>query len=229
MEKVPSHEFSISLKKQVKSKRRAKNSSQDSHGFTRRLYVSQPLLLPFSRRSHCSSLLQNFLKNTDGRSGFTVPAFFCGIGSASKSGVLIKGSNFVEVLSKAKIAVFDKTGTLTKGIFDVAQVNPTNGFTNDSLLAIATHAESYSNHPISKSLKKAHHCVLCDALKILEPEEISGFGIRAVLEGKAVLAGNAKLMKEKNVTAFEETTNDRKLVGTIVHVAVDGIYAGSRK
>ncbi len=154
-------------------------------------------------------------------------AFFCGIGSASKSGVLIKGSNFVEVLSKAKIAVFDKTGTLTKGIFDVAQVNPANGFTNDSLLAIATHAESYSNHPISKSLKKAHHCVLCDALKILEPEEISGFGIRAVVDGKTVLAGNAKLMKEKNVTGFEEITNDRKLVGTIVHVAVDGLYAGN--
>ena len=154
-------------------------------------------------------------------------AFFCGIGSASSSGVLIKGSNFVEVLSKAKIAVFDKTGTLTKGIFDVAQVNPANGFTNDSLLAIATHAESYSNHPISKSLKKAHHCVLCDALKILEPEEISGFGIRAVVEGKTVLAGNAKLMKEKNVTGFENYTNDRKLVGTIVHVAVDGVYAGN--
>ena len=154
-------------------------------------------------------------------------AFFCGIGSASKSGVLIKGSNFVEVLSKAKIAVFDKTGTLTKGIFDVAQVNPTNEFTNDSLLAIATHAESYSNHPISKSLKKAHHCVLCDALKILEPEEISGFGIRAVVDGKTVLAGNAKLMKEKNVTGFEDYTNDRKLVGTIVHVAVDGLYAGN--
>ena len=154
-------------------------------------------------------------------------AFFCGIGAASSSGVLIKGSNFVEVLSKAKIAVFDKTGTLTKGIFDVAQVNPVNGFTNDTLLAIATHAESYSNHPISKSLKKAHHCVLCDALKILEPEEISGFGIRAVVEGKIVLAGNAKLMKEKNVSGFEENTDDRKLVGTIVHVAVDGVYAGN--
>ena len=154
-------------------------------------------------------------------------AFFCGIGAASSSGVLIKGSNFVEVLSKAKIAVFDKTGTLTKGIFDVAQVNPVNGFTSDTLLAIATHAESYSNHPISKSLKKAHHCVLCDALKILEPEEISGFGIRAVVEGKIVLAGNAKLMKEKNVSGFEENTNDRKLVGTIVHVAVDGVYAGN--
>ena len=149
-------------------------------------------------------------------------AFFCGIGSASKSGVLIKGSNFVEVLSKAKIAVFDKTGTLTKGIFDVAQVNPANGFTNDSLLAIATHAESYSNHPISKSLKKAHHCVLCDALKILEPEEISGFGIRAVVDGKTVLAGNAKLMQEKGIPC-----QSVECAGTVVHVAVDGVYAGN--
>ena len=149
-------------------------------------------------------------------------AFFCGIGSASKSGVLIKGSNFVEVLSKAKIAVFDKTGTLTKGIFDVAQVNPANGFTNGSLLAIATHAESYSNHPISKSLKKAHHCVLCDALKILEPEEISGFGIRAVVDGKTVLAGNAKLMQEKGIPC-----QSVECAGTVVHVAVDGVYAGN--
>lgn len=152
-------------------------------------------------------------------------AFFCGIGAASKSGVLIKGSNFVEILSKAKIAVFDKTGTLTKGIFDVAQVNPANGFTNDSLLAIATHAESYSNHPISKSLKKAHHCVLCDALKILEPEEITGFGIRSVVDGKTVLAGNAKLMLQEKVTGFTEDKGPA--AGTIVHVAVDGLYAGN--
>ncbi len=152
-------------------------------------------------------------------------AFFCGIGSASKSGVLIKGSNFVEVLSKAKIAVFDKTGTLTKGIFDVAEVNPSNGMTADELLAIATHAESYSNHPISKSLKKAHHCVLCDALKILEPEEISGFGIRAVVEGKRVCAGNAKFMENEKITGFEN--DKRKVAGTIVHVAVGGTYCGN--
>lgn len=152
-------------------------------------------------------------------------AFFCGIGSASKSGVLIKGSNFVEVLSKAKIAVFDKTGTLTKGIFDVAEVNPSNGMTADQLLAIATHAESYSNHPISKSLKKAHHCLLCDALKILEPEEISGFGIRAVVEGKKVCAGNAKFMENEKITGFEN--DKRKVAETVVHVAVDGTYCGN--
>ena len=157
-------------------------------------------------------------------------AFFCGIGSASKSGVLIKGSNFMEILSKAKIAVFDKTGTLTKGVFNVSQVNPKNGFTNDSLLAIATHAESYSNHPISKSLKKAHHCVLCDTLQILEPEEISGHGIKAIVDGKKVLAGNAKLMKAENVSLFEtedSPNNERTVVGTVVHIAVDGKYAGN--
>ncbi|MBR1535376.1 MAG: heavy metal translocating P-type ATPase [Treponema sp.] len=151
-------------------------------------------------------------------------AFFCGIGRASSFGVLIKGSNFVEVLSKAKIAVFDKTGTLTKGIFDVVQINPANGFTSDALLALATHAESYSNHPISKSLKKAHHCVLCDALKILEPEELTGFGIRAKVDGKTVLAGNAKLMEAENVTISCICPEQN---GTFVHVAVDGLYAGN--
>lgn len=158
-------------------------------------------------------------------------AFFCGIGSASKYGVLIKGSNFVEILSKAKIAVFDKTGTLTKGIFDVAEVNPANGMTADELLAIATHAESYSNHPISKSLKKAHHCVLCDALKIIDPEEISGFGIRAVVDGKKVCAGNEKFMESEKVSGFDANSQNQNgkgsVAGTIIHVAVDGLYCGN--
>ncbi|MBQ8678148.1 MAG: heavy metal translocating P-type ATPase [Treponema sp.] len=158
-------------------------------------------------------------------------AFFCGIGSASKYGVLIKGSNFVEILSKVKITVFDKTGTLTKGIFDVAEVNPANGMTADELLAIATHAESYSNHPISKSLKKAHHCVLCDALKIIDPEEISGFGIRAVVDGKKVCAGNEKFMENEKVSGFDahsQNQNDKgSVAGTIIHVAVDGLYCGN--
>ena len=158
-------------------------------------------------------------------------AFFCGIGSASKYGVLIKGSNFVEILSKAKIAVFDKTGTLTKGIFDVAEVNPANGMTAGELLAIATHAESYSNHPISKSLKKAHHCVLCDALKIIDPEEISGFGIRAVVDGKKVCAGNEKFMESEKVSGFDahsQNQNDKgSVAGTIIYVAVDGLYCGN--
>lgn len=152
-------------------------------------------------------------------------AFFCGIGSASKYGVLIKGSNFVEILSKAKSAVFDKTGTLTKGIFDVVEVNPANGMNAEELLAIATHAESYSNHPISKSLKKAHHCVLCDALKIIDPEEVSGYGIRAVVDEKKVCAGNAKFMENEKISSFENET--KVAAGTIVHVAVDGLYCGN--
>ena len=156
-------------------------------------------------------------------------AFFCGIGSASTAGFLIKGSNFVEILSKAKIAVFDKTGTLTKGIFDVAQINPANGFTNDSLLSIATHAESYSNHPISKSLKKAHSCPLCGCLEILNQEELGGLGLRATVDGKKVLAGNEKFMIQEQIKDFEEKTrpDTESLAGTIVHVAVDGIYAGN--
>ena len=152
-------------------------------------------------------------------------AFFCGIGAASKYGVLIKGSNYVEALSKAKIAVFDKTGTLTKGIFDVSQVNPAEGITADELLALATHAESYSNHPISKSLKKAHHCLLCDCLKILEPEELTGMGIKAIVDGKKVLAGNSKLMEHEKVSGF--INNELTVVGTIIHIAVDGHYAGN--
>ncbi len=158
-------------------------------------------------------------------------AFFCGIGSASRYGILIKGSNFVEILSKAKTAVFDKTGTLTKGIFDVSEVNPANGITAEELLAIATHAENYSNHPISKSLKKAHHCVLCDALRIADPEEISGFGIRSVVEGKKICAGNAKFMENEKVQGFDDflsaQKDKRSVVGTIVHVAVDGVYFGN--
>ncbi|MBQ9205121.1 MAG: cadmium-translocating P-type ATPase [Treponema sp.] len=152
-------------------------------------------------------------------------AFFCGIGSASTAGVLIKGSNFVEILSKAKIAVFDKTGTLTKGIFDVAQINPANGFTNDSLLSIATHAETYSNHPISKSLKKAHSCPLCGCLTILQQEELNGLGLRTIVDGKKILVGNAKLMRQEDITNFEDAKLD--LAGTVIHVAVDGIYAGN--
>ncbi|WP_407426542.1 heavy metal translocating P-type ATPase [Treponema sp.] len=155
-------------------------------------------------------------------------AFFCGIGAASKAGVLIKGSNFIELLSKAKTVVFDKTGTLTKGIFDVFAVNPVNGMNPEELLAIATHAECYSNHPISVSLKKAHHCVLCDALKILEPEEISGFGIRSVVDEKTVLAGNSKLMESESVRGFEDYFKIRQdIAGTVVHIAIDGVYAGN--
>lgn len=151
-------------------------------------------------------------------------SFFCGIGRASASGVLIKGSNFVEALAKVKIAVFDKTGTLTKGSFSVTEIHPKNGFSEDELLAVATHAESYSDHPISKSLKKAHQCPLCGKLKILDAEVVSGKGIRTVVENQKVLVGNAKLMQSENVSGFHDLTEPKP--GTIVHVTVDGNYAG---
>lgn len=151
-------------------------------------------------------------------------SFFCGIGRASAFGVLIKGSNFVEALAKVKIAVFDKTGTLTKGSFSVTEIHPENEFSTDGLLAVATHAESYSDHPISKSLKKAHQCPLCGKLKILDAEVVSGKGIRTVVENQKVLVGNAKLMQSENVPDFRDLTESKP--GTIVHVAVDGKYAG---
>lgn len=151
-------------------------------------------------------------------------SFFCGNGRASASGVLIKGSNFVEALAKVKIAVFDKTGTLTKGSFSVTEIHPENEFSTDELLAVATHAESYSDHPISKSLKKAHQCPLCGKLKILDAEVVSGKGIRTVVENQKILVGNAKLMQSENVSGFCNLTESKP--GTIVHVAVDGKYAG---
>lgn len=152
-------------------------------------------------------------------------AFFCGIGAASKRGILIKGSNYMEFLSEASVAVFDKTGTLTKGIFDVREIHPENGISEEELLAAATHAESHSNHPISKSLKKSHHCVLCDSLAILESEEFSGMGVKAVVDGKQILAGNARLMETNRVNGF--VPRQAKTSGTTVHVAIDGLYAGS--
>lgn len=151
-------------------------------------------------------------------------SFFCGIGKASSSGVLIKGSNFVEALAKVKTAVFDKTGTLTKGSFSVTEIHPENGISRDELLAVATHAESYSDHPISKSLKKAHQCPLCGKLRILDAEVVSGKGIRTLVENQKILAGNAKLMLSENVSGFHDLTEAK--AGTIVHVAVDGKYAG---
>lgn len=151
-------------------------------------------------------------------------SFFCGIGKASSAGVLIKGSNFVESLAKVKTAVFDKTGTLTKGTFSVTEIHPENGITKDELLAAAAHAESYSDHPISKSLQKAHQCPLCGKLRILGAEVVAGKGIRAVVEGQKILAGNSKLMESEKVSGFHEFSEQTP--GTIVYVALDGKYAG---
>lgn len=152
-------------------------------------------------------------------------SFFCGIGKASGEGVLIKGSNFIEALSKVKTAVFDKTGTLTKGTFAVTQINPEEGITKEELLAAATHAESYSDHPISKSLKKAHHCELCEKLEVLEAEVISGKGISSIVEGRKILAGNARLMESADIINFHAL--EKETAGTVIYVSIEGRYAGS--
>lgn len=147
-------------------------------------------------------------------------SFFGGIGAASACGILVKRSNYLEAMSETKYVVFDKTGTLTKGVFDVTGIYPGQGFTEEELLEYAAYAESYSSHPISKSLKNAYGKEL-DASNVSDVEEISGHGVTAKVNGRQVAAGNAKLMKSLNL-AYTENTG----VGTVVHVAVDGNYAG---
>ena len=147
-------------------------------------------------------------------------SFFAGIGGASRSGVLVKGSNYLETLAQTSCVVFDKTGTLTQGVFAVASVHPA-GMTEAELLEYAALAESYSGHPISKSLQKAYG-KSADQNRIGEVEEISGNGVKTVIDGKEVAVGNDKLMKKLGVS-YEESNE----IGTIVHVAIDGKYAGN--
>ncbi|MDK2965784.1 heavy metal translocating P-type ATPase [Lacrimispora sp.] len=146
-------------------------------------------------------------------------SFFGGIGGASKAGVLVKGSNYLELLADTEIVVFDKTGTLTKGNFVVGEVRALS-MSEEDLIRIAAHAEDYSSHPIAVSIKKAYGKAVDPSL-ISDIEEIAGHGVQASIDGKVVLAGNAKLMKLKNI-AYEDSSS----VGTVVHVAVDGVYAG---
>ena len=146
-------------------------------------------------------------------------SFFGGIGGASKKGILIKGSNYLEALSNTEIAVFDKTGTLTKGVFEVQEVKPVD-ISNEELLKIAAYAENYSNHPISKSIKQAYNKPI-DENEIINSEELSGLGIVAKIGEKNVLVGNEKLMQEKQIE-FEKCNK----IGTILYIAIDGKYAG---
>lgn len=146
-------------------------------------------------------------------------SFFGGIGGASKKGILVKGSSYLEALAQTEIVVFDKTGTLTKGVFNVQQIHA-EGISEQELLKLTAYAESYSNHPISISLKRAYNNDI-DNDKISNVEEIPGHGVSATVDGKKVLAGNVKLMKENNISYYEG-----ELVGTVVHVAVDNSYAG---
>jgi len=145
--------------------------------------------------------------------------FFGGIGGASKSGILVKGSNYLEALADAEIVVFDKTGTLTKGTFQVTELHPV-GILDSELLELTAFAESYSNHPISTSLKKAYSLEI-DNTRVTDVEEISGYGVKAVVDGKTIFAGNVKLMQRIGVS-YE--TGD--IVGTVVHVAINDKYAG---
>ncbi len=145
--------------------------------------------------------------------------FFGGIGGASKSGILIKGGNYLEALADAEIVVFDKTGTLTKGTFNVAELHPVD-IDEAELVELTALAESYSNHPISQSLKKAYGKEI-DNSRIKDVEEIPGHGVKAVVDGKSIYAGNAKLMKSIDVAYYTG-----EVVGTAVHVAVGSKYAG---
>ncbi|MED1113208.1 heavy metal translocating P-type ATPase [Bacillus paramycoides] len=146
--------------------------------------------------------------------------FFGGIGGASKSGILVKGSNYLEALNDVKYIVFDKTGTLTKGVFKVTKMEPSEGTTSEELLEYAAFAEVYSNHPIAQSIRTAYGKSI-DENSIEDYSEISGHGTVVKVQGKEVFAGNAKLMRKENITFKQPDT-----VGTLVHVAVDGKYAG---
>ena len=146
--------------------------------------------------------------------------FFGGIGGASRKGVLIKGSNYLELLSKTDIFVFDKTGTLTEGVFEVQKINPVD-ISEEELLKIAAYAESYSNHPISASIKKVYQKEINQEI-IEKTEEISGKGIVSQIENKTVVIGNHKIMQEKGIEY--KKCND---IGTILYVAINNKFAGS--
>ena len=146
-------------------------------------------------------------------------SFFGGIGGASRLGILIKGGNYFEVLAKAETVVFDKTGTLTKGVFRVTALHPEN-CTKEQLIETAALAESYSDHPIARSVKEAYGKTV-EQDRVADVKELAGRGISAVIDGKTVLAGNDKLMKEAGVACHA-----CHKVGTAVHVAAEGVYLG---
>ena len=155
-------------------------------------------------------------------------SFFGGIGGASRLGILVKGSNYLEALSEVDTVVFDKTGTLTSGTFGVVGVHPAGGIDGDQLLAIAAHAEAFSDHPIALSVKKAYldeapadSGRIIDQARIEEAAEESGHGVKATVDRHAVLVGNDKLMSAHGISC-----PDCELTGTILHVAIDGAYAG---
>ena len=155
-------------------------------------------------------------------------SFFGGIGGASRLGILVKGSNYLEALAQVDTVVFDKTGTLTSGTFGVVGVHPADAIDGDQLLAVAAHAEAFSDHPIALSVKKAYlDETTADSGRIIDPARIedaaeeSGHGVKATVDGHAVLVGNDKLMSAHGISC-----PDCELTGTILHMAIDGSYAG---
>jgi len=151
-------------------------------------------------------------------------AFFGGIGGASRNGILIKGSNFLEALNNVDTIVFDKTGTLTKGAFKVDKINTKNGIKEKDVLYYAALAESYSNHPIAASIRNAYGEAI-DQSQIIEYKEISGFGVKALVKGEEIIVGNTKLMNEEEIDFDVLIDNDS--IGTVVHVGVNGNYYGN--
>ena len=147
-------------------------------------------------------------------------SFFGGIGGASKIGVLVKGSNYLEALAEVDTVVFDKTGTLTRGTFSVVAIHPENGYTEPSLLEMAALAESFSDHPIAQSVRAAYTGEL-DLKRVTDSGNEAGHGVFATIDGKKVMVGNAKMLAETGFTA-----PDCEIVGTILHVLVDNAYAG---
>jgi Cd2+/Zn2+-exporting ATPase len=146
-------------------------------------------------------------------------SFFAGLGGASKRGILIKGGNYLEALSCVDTVVFDKTGTLTKGEFSVSKIEPSDNFSKDELLFFAAHAESFSPHPIALSIIKEYKDKIQSEIK--NHEELLGFGVKAEVSGKLVLAGSERLMELNSIVCKKPN-----MFGNVVHVAVDGIYAG---
>ena len=148
-------------------------------------------------------------------------SFFSGIGAASKKGILVKGSNYLELLSKTEIAVFDKTGTLTEGVFDVQKVMNENGVDKNELLELAAYCESYSNHPISMSIQRAYGKEI-DKNRIMNSEEVAGKGMISTIDGKEVACGNTKLMEILNIENIKQVDE----MGTVVYVAINKQYVG---
>lgn len=147
-------------------------------------------------------------------------SFFGGIGGASRKGILVKGSNYLETLAQTETVVFDKTGTLTNGTFEVVAVHPSNNASADELLHLAAHAEAFSDHPIAVSLKKAYARNIDQSL-IKNAKELSGHGVSATIDGKTVLVGNSSLMEQNSIES-----EPCELVGTILHVSSNGTYLG---